>query len=60
MADDKDSEELYYDFFEDFYDYSENLHGMEAKDEEPALKKFLSSHPQDMKSAQTVSIIWGN
>jgi hypothetical protein len=62
MADAKDSKELYYDIFKEFYDYSEKLrvHGMEAKDGEPALKPFLSSHPQDMKSAQTVSNKGGN
>jgi hypothetical protein len=57
MADAKDSKELYYDVFRDFYDYSESLrlYGMPARDGEPALQPFLVSHPQDMKSAQTVA-----
>jgi hypothetical protein len=57
MADEKDSKELYYDVFHDFYDYSKRLHlfGMPARDGEPALQPFLVSHPQDMKTAQTVS-----
>jgi len=57
MADAKDSKELYNDVFRDFYDYSESLrlYGMPARDGEPALQPFLVSHPQDMKTAQTVS-----
>lgn len=62
MADAKDSKDLYRDVFKEFYDYSERLrlHGMEAEDGEPALKPFLVTHPQDMKSSQTVSNKGGN
>jgi len=62
MADAKDSKELYYDVFKDFYEYSEKLrqYGMEAYGTEPALKPFLVTHPQDMKSSQTVSNKGGN
>jgi hypothetical protein len=57
MADAKGSKALYYDVFHDFYDYSKRLHlsGMPARDREPVLQPFLVSHPQDMKSAQTVA-----
>jgi hypothetical protein len=62
MADAKDSKDLYYDVFKDFYEYSEKLrqYGMEANGGEPALKPFLVTHPQDMKSSQTVSNKGGN
>jgi len=62
MADAKDSKSLYNDVFREFYEYSEKLRlfGMEAKDGEPALKPFIVTHPQDMKSAQTVSNKGGN
>ncbi len=57
MADAKDSKELYYDVFSEFYEYSEKLRQfcMPARDGEPALQPFIVSHPQDMKSAQTVA-----
>ncbi len=62
MADAKDSKELYYDVFKEFYSYSEKLrqYGMEADEGEPALRPFLVTHPQDMKSSQTVSNKGGN
>ncbi len=62
MADAKDSKALYNDVFKEFYQYSEKLRqfGMEATDTEPALKPFIVTHPQDMKSAQTVSNKGGN
>jgi hypothetical protein len=62
MADAKDSKELYNDVFKEFYEYSEKLRrfGMEASESEPELKPFIVTHPQDMKSAQTVSNKGGN
>jgi hypothetical protein len=61
-ADAKDSKELCSDVFKGFYEYSERLriHGMPESDGEPALKPFISLHPQDMKSTQTVSKQGGN
>lgn len=62
MADAKDSKDLYEDVFKDFYEYSERLRmfGMPVQDGEPALHPFLVSHPQDMKSTQTVCKRGGN
>jgi hypothetical protein len=62
MADAKDSKELYDDVFKNFYNYAEKLriHGMAASDGEPALKPFIATHPQDMKSTQTVCKRGGN
>jgi hypothetical protein len=62
MADAKDSKELYNDVFREFYNYAEKLriYGMEASDGEPALKPFTVTHPQDMKSTQTVCKRGGN
>jgi len=57
IADARDSKELYYDVFRDFFDYALHIgnHGIAASDDGPQLQPFLVSFPQDMKSAQITS-----
>jgi hypothetical protein len=57
IADARDSKELYYEVFRDFFDYALHIssHGIAASDDGPQLQPFLISFPQDMKSAQITS-----
>jgi hypothetical protein len=57
IADARDSKDLYYDVFRDFFDYAIQIgeHGIPASNDGPKLQPFGISFPQDMKSAQITS-----